>query len=335
MFSGFGKKDGGAPGGAVGQPGSSSSDAFKEKAGELGGILKNMSVSAAKTGAHYTKEGYIATSQKLEHLKWKATNRQPSIGKTDIEVDMDVLISTAQQVGVKRGWLWKCRHKGHKWSHRYFIQAGSLIVYYEKDTDKNPSGCFLLHSSCVCHMLEDEVGGRRNAFDVETPERTFHLSADTEEEARSWMTAFENCTYAGLASSAANERLMSQQAQQAAMQQAQQAQQAAMQLAQQAQQAQQAPPPAYDSGNPFAAPAPAAAPAGGGDAAEWRALAEGFKALVDPSVLSPEDKAVLYERLVPKYQALKAAGEGGVGAWGAPPPGAGPPAGQMNLLDLM
>ena len=48
----------------------------------------------------------------------------------------------------------------------------------------------------VCRMMEDEVGGRRFVFDVETPERTFHLSADTEDDARSWMSAFENCTCA-------------------------------------------------------------------------------------------------------------------------------------------
>ncbi|QDZ19447.1 PH domain-containing protein [Chloropicon primus] len=86
----------------------------------------------------------------------------------------------------KKGWLWKARMKGDRWLRRYFILQGQLVVYFVNENDSKPKGSFLLHSYAQVDYTNEKINGRIFNFDVDTPERTYYLSAETQEEAKEW-----------------------------------------------------------------------------------------------------------------------------------------------------
>jgi len=110
--------------------------------------------------------------------------------KVQLEVDLHHVPLTAMRSEIpfacKKGWLYKARTKGDRWLRRYFILTGQLVVYFVNETDSKPKGAFLLHSYAQVEHCGEKVNGREYCFDVDTPERTYYLSADSAEEAKSW-----------------------------------------------------------------------------------------------------------------------------------------------------
>ena len=66
-----------------------------------------------------------------------------------------------------------------------------MAVYFVNENDSKPKGAFLLHSYAQVEYSNEKVKGRVFNFDVDTPERTYYLSAETQEEAYEWGKAFE------------------------------------------------------------------------------------------------------------------------------------------------
>lgn len=118
--------------------------------------------------------------------------------KVQMEVDLHhvSLISMKTEISFwnKKGWLWKARVRGDRWLRRYFILQGQLVVYFNSEKDSKPKGSFLLHSYAnVSYEKNAKVNGRYFNLEVDTPERTYYLSAESHEEAQEWGYAFTNC----------------------------------------------------------------------------------------------------------------------------------------------
>ena len=90
------------------------------------------------------------------------------------------------EFGVRVGHLHKARAPNERWLKRWFVLQGNVIAYFASADDRQPLGAFVLHSNCVVTARPGELNGRKHCFDVMTPERTFHLSADTAEDANAW-----------------------------------------------------------------------------------------------------------------------------------------------------
>ena len=123
--------------------------------------------------------------------------------RVSLEVDLEHEAEErrgSSTLATRRGWLWKAREPGERWLHRWFVLKGNLAAYFEGDRteDRAPKGAFLL-SSCTAQPQPSGEGDPAVAdkfcFDVETPERTYHLAAERHEEMEEWITAFEQASW--------------------------------------------------------------------------------------------------------------------------------------------
>ena len=64
------------------------------------------------------------------------------------------------------------------------------MVYFTNENDSKPKGAFLLHSYANVDYPKESINGRIYNLDLDTPERTYYLSAETAEEAFEWGMAF-------------------------------------------------------------------------------------------------------------------------------------------------
>ena len=130
--------------------------------------------------------------------KLSTTIKTQRRAQVQLECDLHHLSVTSMNYSIpfanKRGWLWKCKSKGDRWLRRFFILQGQMVVYFVNETDSKPKGAFLLHSYAQVEYPSEVIKGRAFNLDLDTPERTYYLSAESAEEAYEWGNAFINAS---------------------------------------------------------------------------------------------------------------------------------------------
>ncbi|XP_076837392.1 unconventional myosin-X [Brachyhypopomus gauderio] len=95
----------------------------------------------------------------------------------------------SRQEALKQGWLLK---KGggsstlsrRNWRRRWFVLRQNKLIYYENDGEERMKGMLDMHEA---KEIVD-ITGKENEIDIVMPERTYHLIADTAEDASHWFS---------------------------------------------------------------------------------------------------------------------------------------------------
>uniref|UniRef100_A0A3B5N0M4 Myosin X n=1 Tax=Xiphophorus couchianus TaxID=32473 RepID=A0A3B5N0M4_9TELE len=95
----------------------------------------------------------------------------------------------AKQEALKQGWLHK---KGggsstlsrRNWKRRWFVLRQSRLMYFENDSEEKMKGVLDMHSA---KEIVDNTG-KENGIDIVMPERTYHLIAESAEDASQWFS---------------------------------------------------------------------------------------------------------------------------------------------------
>ncbi|XP_066511803.1 unconventional myosin-X-like [Hoplias malabaricus] len=103
--------------------------------------------------------------------------------------DETLLWFRSRQEALKQGWLMK---KGggsstlsrRNWRRRWFVLRQNKLIYYDNDAEDRVKGMLELHEA---KEIIDNTG-KENGIDIVMPERTYHLIADTAEDASHWFS---------------------------------------------------------------------------------------------------------------------------------------------------
>uniref|UniRef100_A0AAQ6A0G7 Myosin X n=1 Tax=Amphiprion ocellaris TaxID=80972 RepID=A0AAQ6A0G7_AMPOC len=95
----------------------------------------------------------------------------------------------AKQEALKQGWLHK---KGggsstlsrRNWKRRWFVLRQNKLMYFENDGEDKMKGVLDMHSA---KEIIDNTG-KENGIDIVMPERTYHLIAESAEDASQWFS---------------------------------------------------------------------------------------------------------------------------------------------------
>ncbi|KAF3698619.1 Unconventional myosin-X Unconventional myosin-10 [Channa argus] len=95
----------------------------------------------------------------------------------------------AKQEALKQGWLHK---KGggsstlsrRNWKRRWFVLRQSKLMYFENDSEDKMKGVLDMHEA---KEIIDNTG-KENGIDIVMPERTYHLIAESAEDASQWFS---------------------------------------------------------------------------------------------------------------------------------------------------
>ncbi|XP_029379947.1 unconventional myosin-X [Echeneis naucrates] len=95
----------------------------------------------------------------------------------------------AKQEALKQGWLHK---KGggsstlsrRNWKRRWFVLRQSKLMYFENDSEEKMKGVLDMHNA---KEIIDNTG-KENGIDIVMPERTYHLIAESAEDASQWFS---------------------------------------------------------------------------------------------------------------------------------------------------
>ncbi|KAG5265230.1 hypothetical protein AALO_G00239890, partial [Alosa alosa] len=95
----------------------------------------------------------------------------------------------AKQEALKQGWL---RKKGggsstlsrRNWKRRWFVLRQNSLLYYTNDKEDQLKGALDLRSAREVYECPDRVNG----IDVVMPDRTYHLTAESAEDASHWFS---------------------------------------------------------------------------------------------------------------------------------------------------
>ncbi|KAM9323222.1 unconventional myosin-X isoform 2-T2 [Pholidichthys leucotaenia] len=95
----------------------------------------------------------------------------------------------AKQEALKQGWLHK---KGggsstlsrRNWKRRWFVLRQSKLTYFENDGEEKMKGVLDMHDA---KEIIDNTG-KENGIDIVMPERTYHLIAESAEDASQWFS---------------------------------------------------------------------------------------------------------------------------------------------------
>uniref|UniRef100_H2LPP3 Myosin X n=2 Tax=Oryzias latipes TaxID=8090 RepID=H2LPP3_ORYLA len=95
----------------------------------------------------------------------------------------------AKQEALKQGWLHK---KGggsstlsrRNWRRRWFVLRQSKLMYFENDSEEKMKGVLDIHDA---KEIIDNTG-KENGIDIVMPERTYHLIAESAEDASQWFS---------------------------------------------------------------------------------------------------------------------------------------------------
>jgi hypothetical protein len=112
-------------------------------------------------------------------------------------LNMDDIADAFNPTAPLMGWLWKCGGVVHSWKQRYFVLTQSNLCYYKKMKDypsKKPQGVIPLDVFYTRVLPQEEANqiGRRHAFDVIVPFRTFQLNALNDPDMKMWVRALQN-----------------------------------------------------------------------------------------------------------------------------------------------
>jgi len=94
----------------------------------------------------------------------------------------------------KEGWLNKKNEVNRTFQKRWFVLKGNLLYYFEKKYDKEPVGVLIVEG-CTVELSEEEEAYCFNLVYHGPGDRTFALSADSQESMEEWMKAIACASY--------------------------------------------------------------------------------------------------------------------------------------------
>ncbi|XP_029440053.1 pleckstrin homology domain-containing family A member 4 [Rhinatrema bivittatum] len=99
---------------------------------------------------------------------------------------------------VVRGWLYKQDSAGLRlWKRRWFVLSEFCLFYYRDSREETVLGSILLPSYEILPASSKEAKNRKYTFKAEHPGmRTYHFSADTQEDMNSWIRAMNQSALA-------------------------------------------------------------------------------------------------------------------------------------------
>ena len=80
---------------------------------------------------------------------------------------------------IKEGGSWK------SWKKRYFVLSNGVLVYSKSDRDAKSKGVIPLENAG--HIRAVEYGKKKNVFQIQTPARTYHISAESSDAREKWV----------------------------------------------------------------------------------------------------------------------------------------------------
>jgi len=86
----------------------------------------------------------------------------------------------------KEGFLLKRGEVNKSFQKRYFVLKGNLLFYFERQSDKEPSGVIILEG-CTVELAENPDSFTFELVFQGSGSRTYILSAETQEDMESWM----------------------------------------------------------------------------------------------------------------------------------------------------
>ncbi|XP_076346057.1 sesquipedalian-1-like [Tachypleus tridentatus] len=94
----------------------------------------------------------------------------------------------------REGWLLKRGEVNKSFQRRWFTLKGNLLFYFEKKGDKDPIGLIILEG-CTIELAENEELFAFKIMFHSAGNRTYILSADSQENMESWMKALACASY--------------------------------------------------------------------------------------------------------------------------------------------
>ncbi|XP_059361291.1 differentially expressed in FDCP 6 homolog isoform X3 [Carassius carassius] len=124
----------------------------------------------------------------LEHLSAGQLLHVESKETFSLAVD-DVFMEMYHSI-IKKGYLLKKGHVRRNWQERWFVLKPSSLMYYVNEDLKEKKGEVLLEEGSVVENLSDKEG-RRCLFCVNTPIRTYEMSASDMKQRVDWVQAIQ------------------------------------------------------------------------------------------------------------------------------------------------
>jgi len=94
----------------------------------------------------------------------------------------------------KEGWLSKKNDVNKTFQKRWFVLKGNLLFYFEKKYDKEPVGVLIVEG-CTVELSEEEEAYSFNLVYHGPGDRTFTLSAESQESMEEWMKVITCASY--------------------------------------------------------------------------------------------------------------------------------------------
>ncbi|BES95183.1 unnamed protein product [Nesidiocoris tenuis] len=110
------------------------------------------------------------------------------------EKNLAVFSTSPSAPADKEGWLVKRGEINKAFQKRWFVLKGNLLFYFEKKTDKEPTG-FIVLEGCTIELAEDEGQfGFKIVFHGQG-NRTYVLEAESQDSMEQWMKALASASY--------------------------------------------------------------------------------------------------------------------------------------------
>jgi hypothetical protein len=92
--------------------------------------------------------------------------------------------TTQPDIVVRTGYMYKRGGKRKNWKRRWFCLSGTFIFYYTNQNRTTHKGTILLEEAKVGYI---DQGMTKFSFKIETPNRTYIMSCETEKDREDWM----------------------------------------------------------------------------------------------------------------------------------------------------
>jgi len=96
------------------------------------------------------------------------------------------------ELPTKEGFLTKQGIVFKNWKKRWFVLTGTLLCYFRKQQDPFPKGMIQFSDARTIDCLMESIDNRANCFVVETPSRSFFITADSPRDMYEWVEALKS-----------------------------------------------------------------------------------------------------------------------------------------------
>lgn len=90
----------------------------------------------------------------------------------------------------KAGWIVKEGGRYKTWKKRWMVIENDALAYYKKENKKDRCGEIKLRQATDIQKVDYK--GKKHCFQIVTPERTFHVCAESADEMNTWIAQIKN-----------------------------------------------------------------------------------------------------------------------------------------------